>query len=103
MPIWINALGVAGLGVVYGYLAFYALKRYLPPATKQPPRLRELLVFLATLGLGGAIGAPLAAVDGISYVGPYGLGLLGGLLANIAVSVAVEVAYVRSLGRGDKP
>jgi hypothetical protein len=100
MPTWITALGVAGIGVMYGYLTFYALKRYLPPATKRPPRLRDLLLFLVTLGLGGAIGAPFLWIGGVSYVGPYGLGLLAGLVANIAVSVAVEVAYVRYLRRG---
>lgn len=97
MPIWITALGAAGIGATYGYLAFYVLKRYLPPATHRPPGIRDLLLFLVTLGLSGAIGAPFLAVGGVSYVGPYGLGLLGGLLANIAVSVAVEVAYVRYL------
>lgn len=97
MPIWINALGVAAIGVTYGYLAFYVLKRYLPPATRRPPGIRDLLLFLVTLGLSGAIGAPFVALGGVSYVGPYGLGLLGGLLGNIAVSVAVEVTYMRYL------
>ena len=97
MPIWINALGVAAIGFTYGYLAFYVLKRLLPPATRRPPGIRDLLLFLVTLGLSGAIGAPFVALGGVSYVGPYGLGLLGGLVGNIAVSVAVEVAYVRHL------
>ncbi len=97
MPIWITALGVAALGATYGYLAFYALKRYLSPAAQRPPHIRDLLLFLVTLGLSGAIGAPFVSLGGVSYVGPYGLGLLAGLLANIVVSVAVEVAYYRYL------
>lgn len=97
MPIWINALGVAGIGTMYGYFAFYVLKRYLPPVSQQRPRIRDLLLFLSALGLSGAIGAPFVTVGGMSYVGPYGLGLLAGLIANIAVSVAVEVVYYRLL------
>jgi len=99
MPIWITAFGVAGMGAMYGYFAFYALKRFLPPVAKHPPRVREVLFFLVTLGLSGAIGAPFIAVDGVNYVGPYGLGLLAGLLVNIVLSVAIEVAYYRYLQR----
>lgn len=101
MPIWVNALGVAGMGAMYGYLTFYVLKRYLPPTTERPPRLRDLLLFLLALGLSGAIGAPFISLGGVNYVGPYGVGLLFGLVANIAVSVAVEVIYYRYLQKTD--
>lgn len=95
MPIWITALGVAGMGAMYGYFAFYVLKRYLPPVTSEPPQMRELLFLLVTIGLSGAIGAPFAEADGVSYIGPYGLGLLIGVLGNLVVSVVYEAVCYR--------
>jgi hypothetical protein len=95
MPIWLNALGVGGIGVVYGYIIFYSLKRYMPPVAKRPPSIKELLLFLIPMGLSGAIGSSFVSIGGISYVGPYGLGLLVGMIANILLSVASEIAYYR--------
>jgi hypothetical protein len=57
MPTWINALGIGGIGAVYGYVLFYALKRYLPPVAEKPPAIKELVFLLASLGVSGAIGA----------------------------------------------
>jgi hypothetical protein len=102
MPIWLNALGVAGIGVVYGYTIFYSLKRYMPPVARRPPSIRELLLFLVAMGLSGAIGSSFVSLDGVNYVGPYGLGLLGGMVANIVLSVAFEVVQYRYPRPGEK-
>lgn len=97
MPIWLSALGVWGIGVVYGYILFYSLKRYMPPVTERPPSLRELVLFLAAMGLSGVMGASFASLDDVNYVGPYGLGLLLGMTANIVASAAAEARYFRRL------
>ena len=90
MPIWINALGIGSIGVVYGYVLFYALKRYLSPASQERPTLRELFVALATLSAGGIIGASVTTMDAINYIGPYGIGLLLGSALNCALSFSIE-------------
>ena len=93
MPIWINAIGIGCIGVSLGYVMLFALKRYLPmpstPAASQVPSIKELLLFLISLSAPGVVGltSTITSVDGINFIGAYGIGLLVGLIANIAVSL----------------
>ncbi len=96
MPVWINACGISGIGIVYGYVLFYVLKRYLPPFSQAPPSIKEMVVSLGSLGGGSAIGVFVTSLDGISYIGPYGLGLLIGASANIAITLALGLAGYRA-------
>jgi hypothetical protein len=90
MPLWINAIGTASIGCVYGYVLLYVIKRYLPPVAAQSPALKDLVLFLTSLSIGGVIGASITSIEGINYVGPYGIGLLLGFVANISVTFAVN-------------
>lgn len=95
MPIWINALGIGCIGASLGYILLFALKRYLPPLTplaQQSPTLKDVLLFLVSLSMPGLVGlsasiTAITAVDGINYIGAYGIGLFFGLTANVAVSL----------------
>lgn len=90
MPVWVDSLGIASIGVVYGYILFYALKRYMPPATQAPLTVKELLLLLTTLGLSGGISAAFVSVNGINQIGPYGMGLLVGSAINVGLSLWLE-------------
>lgn len=96
MSIIITALGIGCIGCVFGYVLLFTLKRYLPPISKQPSSLKDVSMFLATLGLGGSFGLSLTDIEGTNYLGPYGLGLLVGLAANVAFTIAVELLVWRS-------
>lgn len=99
MPRWITACGIGGIGVVYGYVLFYVLKRYLPPFSQTPPAIKELVLSLASLGGGGAIGAFVTSLDGINYIGPYGLGLLVGAATNVIVTLCLGLAWYRDASK----
>jgi hypothetical protein len=103
MPLWITAIGIGSYGVFYGYVMFYVLKRYLPPVSQTPPALKELMFTLASLGGSGAIGAWITAVDGVNLVGPYGLGLLIGLVLNVIMSYVIYTRPQRAIKQLEKP
>ncbi len=90
MPIWINALGVGCMGIVYGYILFYSLKRHYPPSTGAPLPIKETLVVLTAISATGAIGAAFVSLDGVNYIGPYGIGLLAGLSVNVVLTLWIE-------------
>lgn len=87
MPLWIDAIGVLCIGVVQGYLFIYTLRRLLPPVTTTPAWFSKTSVFtvLASVGVTGVIGASSAVLPQGSMIGPYGIGLLVGLIANTGV------------------
>lgn len=87
MPIWITAMGIGSIGTVYGYVLFYVLKRYLPPVIPEPPSFKELLLSVTSLGMGSAIGASLVSLDGMNYIGPYGIGMLIGATINTIITL----------------
>ena len=87
MPTWINALGACGFGAFYGYVAIYIMKRYLPPISPTPPKIKEIVVALIALTGGGAMGALVRSVDRVNYMGPYGIGILIGAAANTAITI----------------
>lgn len=97
MPLWITAIGIGSYGVFYGYVMFYVLKRYLPPVSQTPPALKELVFTLASLGGSGVIGAWITAVDGVNLTGPYGLGLLIGLVLNVMMSYLIYMRPQRMI------
>jgi hypothetical protein len=87
MPIWINALGVAGFGAFYGFVLMYVLKRYLPPLMKTPPSIRDLIYSLTPMGAGGVMGLVVNSIDHINYTGIYGLGLMLGAAVNVGLTL----------------
>lgn len=89
MPIWITALGVAGLGAVLSYVLMFILRRCLPPVTEHTPTASELIILLSPLGLTGGTGFMVTSLDGVTYVGPYGMGVLAGFVANLVVTWAI--------------
>ena len=90
MPIWINAIGVSCIGMVCGYLIFYSYKRQHPPMSEHPLPVGEVITLLTAVGVGGVIGGAFIALEGVNYVGPYGIGLLLGLTSNILLTMRAE-------------
>jgi hypothetical protein len=86
MPIWITALGVGGLGAVLGYVLMFILRRCLPPVTEHAPTPSELIILLTPLGLTSGTGWVVTSLDGITHVGPYGLGVLAGFVTNLVIT-----------------
>ncbi len=87
MPTWINALGASGFGMFYGYVAIYILKRYLPPLAEQTPQVKELVSALISLAAGGVMGILVRSIDGINFIGAYGIGLVLGAALNVVVTI----------------
>jgi hypothetical protein len=87
MPIWMNALGASGFGMFYGYVAIYILKRYLPPLAEQSPNVKELVSALVSLAAGGIMGGLVRSIDGINFIGAYGIGLIIGATLNVAITI----------------
>jgi hypothetical protein len=87
MPTWINALGASGFGIFYGYVVIYILKRYLTTLADQPPNIRELVSALISLTAGGVMGGLVRSVDGVNFIGAYGIGLTIGAMLNVAITI----------------
>lgn len=90
MPILITATGVGCIGAVYGYILFYSFKRHHPPVVAKPLPLNEVISLLAAVGAGGALGSVFLALEGVNYVGPYGMGLLLGVAVNVTLTIRHE-------------
>ena len=90
MPIWISAIGVGCIGIVCGYTLFYSLKRHQPPTTQSPLPIGEVISLLAAVGAGGVVGGAFIALEKVNYIGPYGIGLLIGLAANVVLTIRYE-------------
>ena len=103
MPLWITASGVGGIGFVYGYSLLYVLKRYLPPISMNPPSFKELILALVYFSVGGTIGAAFTLVDGVNMIGPYGIGFLLGMVANIVMTKAAQDSWYRRASKGPEP
>jgi hypothetical protein len=87
MSTTVNAIGAAGFGMFYGYVTLYILKRYLPPLSQDAPKIKELISALLALAAGGAMGAMVRSIDGINFIGAYGIGLVLGTMLNVAVTI----------------
>jgi len=90
MPIWTSAIGVACIGAVCGYILFYSFKRHHPPTVPSPLPVTEVITLLAAVGAGGVIGGAFLALEGINYIGPYGIGLLFGTSTNVLLTLFYE-------------
>ena len=95
MPIWITAIGVGCIGTVCGYILFYSLKRNQPPTTTVPLSMHEVISTLAAVGAGGVLGGAFLALEKINYMGPYGIGLLLGLSANVYMTLRHENPFAK--------
>ena len=87
MPVWISAIGIGCIGMVCGYLVFYSYKRLNPPLNRHALQVGEVITLLTAVGAGGAIGSAFIALEGVNYVGAYGIGLLLGVVANIGLTM----------------
>ena len=87
MSTLVNAIGAAGFGMFYGYITLYILKRYLPPLSQDAPRIKELVSALLALAAGGVMGAMVRTIDGVNYIGVYGIGLVLGTMLNVTVTI----------------
>jgi hypothetical protein len=76
--------------MVCGYVTFYVLKRHQPPTTPTPIAINEVVALLVALGAGGLIGGAFVALEGVNYIGGYGIGLLVGFVANVLLTIAHE-------------
>lgn len=90
MPIWINAIGVGCIGAVCGYILFYSFKRHHPPTTSAPLPVAEVITLLTAVSAGGAIGGVFIALEGINYIGAYGIGLFIGVTGNVSLTMMYE-------------
>jgi hypothetical protein len=95
MPVWITALGVVCIGVVGGYLVFYSYKRLHPPISTHPLPLVEVIALLTAVGASGVVGGAFGKLDGVNYIGPYGIGLFIGVAINVALTIRDELAASR--------
>jgi predicted MFS family arabinose efflux permease len=93
MPIWINAVGIGCIGIVCGYLLFYWFKRRHPPSAEVPLPLNEVVTLLATIGAGGILGGAFIKLEGVNYIGAYGIGLLCGLATNVMLTMLHEAPF----------
>lgn len=87
MPIWINAIGISCIGMVCGYLIFYSYKRLHPPISEHPLPIGEVITLLTAVGAGGVIGSAFIVLEGVNYVGAYGIGLLLGIMTNVGLTM----------------
>lgn len=92
MPVWMDAVGVMCIGAVQGYLFIYILRRVLPPIILKPDWFGKTSAFtvLAAVGVSGFIGASSAILPQGSMIGPYGIGLLTGLVANTGLVIWID-------------
>jgi len=100
MPLWVTACGIASIGAVNGYILFYSVKRYVPPVSGAHSSLKEVALSLMWIGIGGTIGAAVISLDGVNYIGPYGMGLLAGVAANVAMTIRGQHDWYRRVREG---
>lgn len=93
MPQIVSVIGIACIGVVCGYVLFYSLKRNQPPISSAPLPISEVVVLLAAIGAGGVIGGAFIALEGINYIGAYGVGLLLGVAINVYLTMKYEKPF----------
>lgn len=91
MPLWITAVGIGSLGAVYGYLLFYGFKRQQTPLVEKPLPLKEVVSLLAAIGSGGMLGGAFLLLEGVNYIGPYGIGLAIGVAINVKLTMRHEM------------
>lgn len=87
MNIWITSIGISCIGVVYGYLLFYSYKRH---HVETPLPISQVITLLVAIGTGGVIGGAFLALEGVNYIGPYGIGLLIGVSVNVILTMRKE-------------
>jgi|GEM_PF-2932751 len=90
MNIWITAIGVGCIGAVYGYMLFYSYKRHHTPLANAPMPIKQVVELLAAIGAGGVIGSAFLILEGVNYMGPYGIGLLIGVVFNVILTMHHE-------------
>ena len=90
MNIWITAIGVGCIGAVYGYMLFYSYKRHHTPIANASMPIKQVVELLAAIGAGGVIGGAFLILEGVNYIGPYGIGLLVGVVFNVILTMYHE-------------
>ena len=88
-----NNLGISCIGIVYGYILFYTLKRYFTPEKGMP--VKELILLLGALS-GSVIGISITS----GYIGAYGLGLFVGAGLNGGLTWLTETRSTKGQSQG---
>ena len=90
MNIWITAIGIGCIGIVYGYLLFYTYKRHHAPIVENSMPIGQALSVLAAIGAGGILGGAYLLLEGVNYIGPYGIGFLLGVAVNVLLTLRLD-------------
>lgn len=90
MNIWITAIGVSCIGAVYGYMLFYSYKRHHTPLAHASMPIKQVIELLAAIGAGGVLGSTFLILERVNYIGPYGIGLLIGVVFNVILTMHHE-------------
>ena len=90
MPIWITAVGIGCIGIVFGYFLFYSFKRHHPPVSPSVMPIGQLVNILGAIGAGGVLGGVYILLEGVNYIGPYGIGLFLGVAINVTFTILYE-------------
>jgi dipeptide/tripeptide permease len=101
MPIWVSAMGIACIGLVCGYILFYSVKRHFPPTASGPLPVQQLIMLLGAVSAGGIIGGAFIALEGVNYIGAYGIGLAVGVAINVALTVRHEHSIMQTHGNSE--
>lgn len=103
MPTWFNAVGVMCIAVVCGYILLYSFKRLQPPLRQTPLAVGEVIALLAAITASGTLGRAFVSLEGVNYIGAYGVGLLLGATINIVLTILHEDSFGLRKRRDNKP
>ena len=87
-----SQIGVMCIGICMGFWVQYVLRRLLPPVTPDRPRIEDIITLLGSISVTGMIGGGMSVLPEGSMIGPYGVGLLIGLVANTGIILWIETS-----------
>lgn len=90
MPLVITAIGIGCIGSVFGYILFYSFKRHHQPMVPAPLPMSQLLTVLVAISAGGVVGNAFLDIQGVNYIGPYGIGLTIGVMIEVVLTLVYE-------------
>ncbi len=93
MSLEITAIGIGCIGSVFGYILFYSFKRHHQPLNPSPMPINQLVMILVAIGAGGVVGNAFLNVQGINYIGPYGVGLTIGVAIEVILTLIYEAPF----------
>ena len=93
MPIEITAIGIGCIGAVFGYILFYSFKRHHQPIAPLPLPINQLLTILVAISASGVVGSVFLDLQGVNYIGPYGIGLAFGVAIEVFLTLVYETPF----------